>query len=375
MEEIVLVNKAKRDFVGSPVSLEWNKGEGVFILSGEKGEIYGQTDKKDGKVYLVFIPPSIKSGDEIKFSVKKIDSSPSFVKLTNNKNEGRVDIFIQEQLFTSYNYSEKVVRPYLFPVLGPSGKIILRTPAKEGNPEKIDHPHHRGIWVAHGDINGTDNWSELPGHGRTVHQRFIEITSGPVFGKIHAISNWVSNKGEKILEEERVIVIYNLPVGMQIIDHHLFLRASETETVFRDTKESGLLSIRVNPVMEERSGGFMVNSYGAKGEAECWGKRAEWCDYCGEIEGVKCGISVFDYPSNLRYPTWWHIRNYGLYTANFFGLSDFTGDKKISGTYILPYGEEMKLYHRIYIHSGYTEEANVSERYLNFIYPPEAMIK
>ncbi|HOL22182.1 MAG TPA: PmoA family protein [bacterium] len=371
MKEIVLINRANRDFSGSPVSIEWNEEEGAFVLSAGREKIYGQTEKRGDKVFLVFIPPDVKAGEEVKFSVKKAEDAPSIVKLSDNKKEGIVDVFINEQLFTSYNYSEKVVRPYLFPVVGPEGKVVLRTPASEGNPEKLDHIHHRGIWVAHGDVNGTDNWSELPGHGRTVHQMFIEIISGPVFGKIHALSNWVSNKGTKILEEERIIVFYNLPRESRIIDQRLILRASEKEVVFKDTKESGLLSIRVNPVMEERAGGFMVNSYGAKGEAECWGKRAEWCDYCGEIEGTRCGIAVFDYPHNFRYPTWWHIRNYGLYTANFFGLSDFTGDKSISGTYILPYRNELKLYHRIYIHSGYTEEAKVADRYLNFIYPPE----
>ena len=371
MKEIVLVNRAKREFANSPISIEWDGEEGVFILSNGKKEFYGQTERRDGKTYLVFIPPSMGEGEEIKFSVKKVESAPSFVKLTDNKKEGVVDVFIQEQLFTSYNYSEKNVRPYLFPVVGPDGKVVLRTPASEGNPENLDHPHHRGIWVSHGDINGTDNWSEMPGHGRTVHQKFIELTSGPVYGKIHALNHWVDNKGGKILEEERIIIIYNLPVDRRMIDHRIVLRASEGEAVFKDTKESGLLSIRVNPVMEGRASGFMVNAYGAKGEAECWGKRAEWCDYCGEIEGTRCGIAVFDYPCNLRYPTWWHIRDYGLFTANFFGLSDFTGNKSISGTYILPYRQELKLYHRIYVHSGYTDEAKVSERYLNFLYPPE----
>lgn len=370
MKEIVLINKAKRGFESSPVSVCWEDGEGIFILSDGRREFYGQTEKRGDKTYLIFIPPAIKSGEELKISVKKVDNFPLLVKLTDNRNDSRVDVFINEELFTSYNYSDKFARPYLFPVVGPSGKIVLRTPASEGNPENLDHIHHRGIWVAHGDVNGTDNWSELPGHGKTVHQKFLEVTSGPVFGKIHALSHWVSNKGEKILEEERIILIYNLPADSRIIDHTIILRASEKEVVFKDTKESGLLSIRVNPSMEGRANGFMVNSYGAKGEEECWGKRAQWCDYCGEIEGIKCGIAVFDHPSNFRYPTWWHIRDYGLFTANFFGLSDFTGDKSISGTYILPYKNELKLWYCIYIHAEYTEQAKVSERFLNFIYPP-----
>jgi hypothetical protein len=185
----------------------------------------------------------------------------------------------------------------------------------------------------------------------------------------------MSNKDKKILEEERIITIYNLPDDRRIIDHNLVLRASEGEVVFKDTKESGLLSMRVNPVMEGRNGGMLVNAYGGRGEAECWGKRAEWCDYCGMVEGLKCGISIFDHQENFRHPTWWHIRNYGLFTANFFGLSDFTGNKKVTGTHILPAYEELRLYYRIYVHKGFTEESNVADRYLNFIYPPQVTEK
>ncbi len=59
----------------------------------------------------------------------------------------------------------------------------------------------------------------------------------------------------KILEEERIITAYNLSEDSRIIDYEPILRASEGEVVFRDTKESGLLSIRINPVMEESNGG------------------------------------------------------------------------------------------------------------------------
>ncbi len=375
MGEVVVKNSGNRQFSNSPLRAETEEIKDTAVLSAGKEEFYGQAETEAGKNYVVFIPPAIKAGEEAKYTIKKASKAPSAVKITEKKNEGTVDIFINEQFFASYNYSEKNVRPFIFPVIGPGGKCVLRTPASEGNPEKIDHHHHRGIWVSHGDTNGTDNWSEAPGHGGTVHKKFVELTSGPVFGRIHSASDWVTNQGKKVLEEERVITVYNLPEECRIIDQKTTLRASEGEVVFKDTKESGLLSIRLNPVLEEKKGGIMVNAYGGRTEAECWGKRAEWCDYCGEIEGVKCGIAVFDNPSNLRFPTWWHIRGYGLYTANFFGLSDFTGDKKISGTYILPAGQELKLYHRIYIHKGYTEDSRVAERYLNFIFPPAAEVK
>jgi len=378
----ITIRNTNREFANTPVKVEWEE-EGNFILSNGSADCYGQVEKSgDGKKRIVFIPPAIPAGKEAKFEVKKTSDAPQSVMLKNNDN-GTVDVFINEQLFTCYNYATPdIVRPFLFPVIGPGSKSMLRTPPQPGNPEKVDHKHHRGIWVSHGNMNGVDNWSEEEGHGYTFHKNFSELTSGPVFARIHAVSHWAkllvrgeARRETKLMEEERIITVYNLKPDFRIIDHKIILKTTEGEAVFKDTKESGLLSVRVNPSMEERKGGIMTNSGGGRGEDECWGKRASWCDYCGEVEGVKCGISVFDQPSNFRYPTWWHIRSYGLFTANFFGVSDFTGDRKRSGTYILPAYEEMPLEYRICIHEGNTEESRIAERYLNFVYPPKTTVE
>ncbi|MCK9265986.1 PmoA family protein [bacterium] len=380
MKKIKIKNKV-RDFKNSPIKIEWEE-EGIFLLNDGKNSFYGQTNKVDGKIYLLFIPPSISSDTEVEYTVNKTSEAPQSVALKQNDN-GTIDVFINETLFTTYNYAtQDLVRPFLFPVIGPKNKSVLRTPPAPGNPEKVDHRHHRGIWVSHGIVNGVDNWSEEGKHGYTFHKDFSELTSGPVFAKIHSVNHWVKfvERGDvkrevKILEEERIITVYNLPEDFRIIDHKIILNATEGETIFKDTKESGLLSVRLNPSMEERKGGRMVNAHGGIGEDECWGKRADWCDYCGEVEGVKCGVSVFDQPSNFRYPTYWHIRSYGLFTANFLGISDFTKDKTNSGTHILPAYEKLPLEYRICIHKGYTEESGVSDRYLNFINPPTVTIE
>jgi len=370
----LFIKNDKRDWEDCPLEIEWGEKEENIVLDSKNGKIFAQFEKRNDKKYLVFIPHSMKKGEEIEYKIVKANQIPEIVKLKDDGKE-TVDFFINEQLFTTYHYSGKVVRPYLNPVIGPEGKSVVRKPASSGNPEKFDHIHHRGIWVAHGDVNGTDNWSEEEGHGGTVCKKFLEITSGPVFGKLHSLNDWVNNKGKKILEEERIITVYNLPEHARIIDHKIILRASEGEVVFKDTKESGLLSVRVAPSMEVRNTGKFENSYGGVNEEECWGKRANWCDYYGKVDNVLVGVSIFDHLDNLRYPTWWHIRNYGLMTANFFGLSDFYGDKKISGTYILPAYQELKLYYRIYIHSGDTQTAKVREKYLNFLYFPAITLK
>lgn len=366
--KVVLKNEMRK-WLSGPYVIPFDGESGICVFKGK--EIPSQVDRKTKK--LVMILPEIEQGETVELETKSASMETSEVRCIDNPDRGVVDIMIGEQYFSSYHYGKHVVRPYLNPLITVGGKSVLRPPVSEE--KEGDHIHHRGVWVAHGDINGVDNWSEVPGrHGWTVHQEFIEITSGPVFGRIHERSFWMDpSKTKKICEEERIITIYNMPPESRIIDHFAVLKATEEELVFKDTKESGLLSVRVMPSMQANRQGRFENSYGGINENECWGKRAEWCDYYGPVDGVIVGISVFDYPENLRYPTWWHIRNYGLFSANFFGLSDFTGNKKISGTYILPAYESLNLLYRIYVHKGDTRQANVPVRYLNFLYPPQVV--
>lgn len=365
--KIRIENKKRKWFEG-PYFIDFDGEDNTKCFCNGK-EIPSQIDKKNKK--MVILLPDIEQNDSVELEIKQGKFDGSQMKLVDNSEKGVLDIMIGEEYFSSYHYGSNLARPFLNPLITVQGKSVLRPPAPEGNPEKLDHVHHRGVWVAHGDINGVDNWSEGPSHGWTVHQNFIEIVDGPVFGRLHAKSFWMDNsKTKKICEEERIITFYNMPDSARIIDHVTIIKSTEGELIFRDTKESGLLSVRVMPSMQANKEGAFENSIGGKNEDECWGKRAHWCDYYGPVDGVMVGIAVFDYPTNLRYPTWWHIRNYGLFSANFFGLSDFTGDKKISGTYILPAYQEMKLFYRIYVHQGDTRNGNVSVRYLNFLYPP-----
>jgi len=144
--------------------------------------------------------------------------------------------------------------------------------------------------------------------------------------------------------------------------------------LFGDTKEGGTLSVRVAESLEVQETGTLVNSYGGVTEREVWGKRAQWCDYSGLLEGRVVGLAVFDHPSNFRHPVWWHARNYGLMTANLFGLSYFTGDKSQRGDFTLKKGETLALRYRVYVHAGDACEAAVGAKYHDFANPPETEV-
>ncbi|GAG96511.1 unnamed protein product, partial [marine sediment metagenome] len=199
------------------------------------------------------------------------------VELTEVSGE-RIEVKIGGEFFTSYYFGKEVVRPYLHPLIGPTGKSVVRGYPLEDIPgETKDHPHHKGLWVAHGDVNGVDNWSEEEGHGRVIHKEFLELKEGAESVLIRTRNDWVSKEGEKTLEEERSIEIYDSSGGERIIDLEVLFRASEGEVKFGDTKEGGIVSVRMATSMDGDKGGKIENSEGGAGEKETWGKKAKWC--------------------------------------------------------------------------------------------------
>ena len=121
--------------------------------------------------------------------------------------------------------------------------------------------------------------------------------------------------------------------------------------------------------------GKMVNSNGGTGAKECWGKSAAWCDYVGPLQGETVGVAVLDHPKNPRHPTTWHIRDYGLYTANPFGLRDFTGDKSKDGSQTWKKGETAEFNYRIIIHKGDTQAAKIAEAWKLYESSPKLSTK
>ncbi len=284
----------------------------------------------------------------------------------------KIEVRIGGELFTRYFYGEEVPRPVLYPLIGPFGHGVTRAyPMEQVEGDHTDHVHHRSLWVGWGDVNGSDNWSEEKGSGRVVHRGFEGRGGGPVFGWIASRNDWLDADGTKLMEDRLTCRFYNLPAGMRLLEFEVTFSATEGDVRFGDTKEGGICCVRVAYPMEVDLGGRIENAFGGVNEEETWGKRAQWCDYSGVVEGHRVGIAVFDHPSNLRHPTYWHVRNYGLMTANPFALSHFLAGQKVDGSYTLPAGESLAFRYAVYVHAGDATEGGVKGRYLDWVYPPE----
>ena len=288
----------------------------------------------------------------------------------------RVDVRIDGELFTSYHFGAQWHRPYLHPLLGPYGDPVTRGfPMIEDVPgESRDHVWHRGLYSAYGDVNGVDNWTEGEGRGHTVHRRFETLASGPVYARAVALGDWTTpDRRTMLLDERREMTFYRLPVG-RLIDVDLALTAGEEDVLFGDTKEGGLISLRVAGSMEVGRGGRMENSLGGVNEGDLWGRRAAWCDYSGPVNGKTVGVAIFDHPQSFRHPTYWHARDYGLLTTNPFAVSTFEGGGP-SGEYLLPAGESLLVSYRVYVHAGDASEGGVAEQDRLYASPPEVVVE
>jgi hypothetical protein len=281
--------------------------------------------------------------------------------------DGKLIVTIAGKPFTEYHYLN-VSRPFLYPLFGPGGDPMTRNwPMADTPDEAHDHPHHRSFWYAHGNVNGQDFWSEEAKAGKTLHQAFTDIRSGARSGVIASRNNWVVKDGRVICTDTRKVTIYNRNASERLFDFEITIHADHGELTFGDTKE-GTMAVRLNETMRLKgkvATGHIVNSEGVR-EDDTWGKRAKWCDYYGTVNGKTVGVAIFDHPSNPKHPTWWHVRDYGLFAANPFGLHDFEKKPAGAGNLVVPAGKSITFRYRFYLHDGNETDAKVERRFREY---------
>ncbi len=349
--------------------------------AGDAFAVVGPTGEKTPAQFiddatLVFIVDELPPHAELAYEVVPVDAAAEGVKI-HVKAQGDFDVTVDGRLFTTLHTGSQWVRPFLFPVIGPYGSGLTRAwPVIPDVPgETRDHVHQKSFWTGWGDVNGSDGWCEEAGKYASVLVREAAILeNGPVRARIQLRCDWISEKGVKLMEETRLYTFYALPAAARPVDVECTFTATEGAVRFGDTKEGGICSIRVATSMDASGNGTIRNSYGAIGEEENWGKRAQWCDYYGPVPGGTAGICIMDNPANLRYPTYWHVRNYGLMTANPFGLSYFTDGAIKDGSHVLEAAQSLTFRYRVLFHAGCTCGAQVAEKYHDYINPPKAKL-
>ena len=282
-----------------------------------------------------------------------------------------VRVSFDGKLFTEYHYQD-VSRPFLYPIIGPTGQNVTRNyPMKEVAGEAKDHVHHRALYFAHGDVNGVDFWAETVHRGKvpglTVHEKFLELKSGKI-GIIKAQNTLMTGDRKKQVGTETFTIQFSKNGDKLFIDFAVEIAATHGKIVIGDTKE-GTMAIRLASTMRVRAvdkspgKGQIVTSAGVTGK-DAWGTKAAWVDYYGPVKDTTVGVAIFDHPTNLRHPTWWHVRDYGLFAANPFGKRYFERlEDKTAGNHTIAAGKSLTQSYRFYFHKGDTKQAKVAAEY------------
>ena len=276
--------------------------------------------------------------------------------LSGNQNQ-KVDVLIGGKLVTSYCWPENVYKPVLYPIITLSGTEITRGfPLKPREGERNDHIHQVGSWLNYGNVNGFDFWGngstgkKSENGGVIKHLEIEEAKGGDGEGILSVNAGWQDPSGKELLEEKTEFH-FIADEHYYYIDRITTLTACDQDVSMKDTKE-GMFAIRVarqlelpskenvlfltpgaNPGTEkamENKGvtGNYRSSEGITGDA-VWSTRAKWMDLYGIIGNEKVSVVICDHPKNPSYPTYWHARGYGLFSANPLGGNDFTSGKEI----------------------------------------------
>lgn len=312
-------------------------------------------------------------------SSKKAESPGSEITIESRVAEKHIDVLIDGKLFTSYAWPDSIMKPVLFPIINASQTEVTRGyPLRPREGERSDHPHHVGMWLNYGNVNGYDFWGnsfDIPEDTRNKtggwirHVRIGETQSGKNIATLETFSSWQDPTGKQLLEEKTEF-FFITEGTTRIIDRVTTLTATNGDVNFKDTKE-GMFAIRVARALElpsteevtltDASGnpttvkqmsnegvtGNYESSEGIKGDS-VWGTKAKWMNLYGYFGDEKVSLVIVDHPKNPGYPTYWHARGYGLFSVNPFGAFDFTKGKE-SMNFSIVNGKSATLRYRVIV--------------------------
>lgn len=304
------------------------------------------------------------------------------VSFINKSADKRVDVLIGETPFTSFIYPDNLEKPILYPVIAANGETVTRGfPLNSRDGERVDHPHHVGIWLNYESVNGLDFWNNsynIPPerkskYGWIRNVKVSEIKEGKNKGTLSYTANW-ENQAAKILLKEATTFVFSGTINSRVVDRTTTLTAQQDSVFFKDIKD-GMFAIRLTKELEFKSDKVEeftdskgnVTKVSASGNgananyltsanisgAGVWGTRGNWCMIYAQKAGKPLSVTIVDHPKNPGYPTYWHARDYGLFAANPLGQQVFSNGKEILNFKLAP-GQSVTFKYRVVVDSDKT---------------------
>ncbi len=319
-------------------------------------------------------------------------TSVAGVRVVARETEERVEVTIDGRPFTAYLYRPALKKPVLFPLRTDTGRLVTRGYPLEPRPgERVDHPHHTGLWFDYGDVQGVDFWNNSEANGKsadmgTIVHRAVRRAESGKRGILEVELEWRLPGAKPVLREETRYV-FATGKHERIIDRLTTLTALDERVVLHDSKE-GLIGMRVARFLEQpeekavaltdaagRPGPAVADTKGVTGRYrtsegktgdDVWGTRGRWAALEGQEDGEIVTLAILDHPKNPGHPTYWHARGYGLFAANPLGASALD-PKQAPFELTLARGESARFRYRVIIASERRTDAQIEKAYRRFI--------
>ncbi|MEJ2701972.1 MAG: PmoA family protein [Sedimentisphaerales bacterium] len=310
------------------------------------------------------------------------------------KGDNRIDVVINDRSFTSLCYGSDLTKPILVPVRTPSGiEVSRRYPLVEIEGGSMDHEHHAGIFFAVDQVNGINFWKNTATPPQIRQAEITQMAGGASKGTLSTVAHWVDDKDQTLLEERRTMLfIAGEHDEEYAIDFSIDLIAKGSEVLFDDIEE-GMFAIRLSDYLRESDAGAVsakgdsipkeniagtgryFSSNGDEGAKNVWGKRARWVALQGVRKGKVVGVAILNHPESLNYPTYWHARGYGLFSANPLGQGDFQRqmprqyrkNKVIPLRLTLGPGETAHFRFLVIVYEGFRTKEQIEKRFKEFV--------
>lgn len=271
---------------------------------------------------------------------------------------------------TRWNFGPGTLRPFFFPVRGPSGAMLTRM----GHPGAPNHDHHLSVWFAHFKVLGIDFWSNR-GPARIRQKQWLAYRDGDDEVVMAASLGWYDGHDpQELLDQQLVAAVRAADRGEWELELQATFRPKAESLEFQKTN-FGFLAVRVaKDISEHFGGGKLTSSHGATGEKAIFGKPANWIDYSGPVRPPGStgkpaapqweGITYFDHPSNPGHPSSWHVREDGWMGASVCMHGPVTTTRK----------SPLVLRHLLHLHGGQVDAKQADHRFAAFAKRPPFVV-
>ena len=323
-----------------------------FQAVDEKGNAVAvQGEGNTARLVLPFIP----ANEKARVVVKSGASKAAGISLSEDP-AGFISVKGGDREITRYytgSLAEKHKKPFFWPLNSRGVNLLRGYPVQPKAGEPADHPHHTGLYFCFGDVNGKEYWSKTA----ITPKAILKKEQGSAYARIVAENAW----GEDLAETQDVVI---LNAGDDVVmDWTITLKAANGPAVLgKDLKmaKEGAFAARVTKELSFAKGDapeMIVDAKGDRGEKAARANGSPWVDYSGTVDEKQVGISIMNHPASFRYPSDWHVRAYGLFSANPW---------IIKGENTVAKGESITLKWRVYVHGGDAAAGKVADVFAGY---------